>query len=176
MMTDIERRHWLHLSFWVLALVTLAVLMLTSGCKKRDTQVDPKASEAAVRAADASWSRAAKAHDLTAVFSYYASDAVVLPADAQMSTDKLGMQKAWSQMLNKDTDLEWTPMWVEASKSGDIVYVVGSYTQTIRATKGKAAKTEHGKYMSVWKKQPDGSWKAEATTWNSDATAATRRS
>jgi ketosteroid isomerase-like protein len=176
MITDIERRQWLHFSFWTLALITLAVLMLTSGCKKQSQTVDPKASEAEVRAADASWSRAAKAHDMTAVFSYYASDAVVLPANAEMSTDKLGMQKAWSEMLTKDTDLEWTPMWVEAAKSGDIVYVVGSYTMTTRATKGKAARTEHGKYMSVWKKQADGTWKAEANTWNSDAAAASRRS
>ena len=52
MMTNIERRQWLHVSFWVLALMTLALVMLTSGCKKQQTTVDPKASEAAVRAAE----------------------------------------------------------------------------------------------------------------------------
>ena len=174
MITNIERRQWLHLSFWVLGLITLAVLMLTSGCKKQQAAVDPKASEAAVRAADASWSRAAQAHDMSAVFSYYASDAVVMPANAEMSTDKLGLQKVWSEMLTRDTDLEWTPMWVEASKSGDIVYVVGVYTMTTKAKKGKPATTEHGKYMEVWKKQVDGTWKAEADTWNADGPAKKR--
>ena len=171
MMTNVERRQWLHVSFWVLALMTLAMLMLTSGCKKQHAAVDPKASEAAVRAADVSWSRAAQAHDMTAVFSYYASDAVVLPANSEMSTDKLGMQKVWSEMLTKDTDLEWTPMWVEAAKSGDLVYVVGNYTLTTKAGKGKPSKIERGKYMEVWKKQADGTWKAEADTWNADAPA-----
>jgi ketosteroid isomerase-like protein len=90
-----------------------------------------------------------------------------------MSTNKLSLQKVWSEMLTKDTDLQWTPMWVEASKSGELVYVVGSYTLTTKASKGKPAKAEHGKYMSVWKKQADGSWKAEASTWNSDAATVT---
>jgi ketosteroid isomerase-like protein len=170
MMTGIERRQWLHLSFWVLALMTLAVLMLTSGCKKQQTQaLDPKASEAAVRAADVSWSKAAQAHDMSAVYSYYANGAVVLPANSEMSTNKVTLQKVWSQMLTKDTDLSWTPMWVEASKSGELVYVVGSYTLTTKASKGKPASSEHGKYMSVWKRQADGTWKAEATSWNADA-------
>ena len=28
--------------------------------------------------------------------------------------------------------------------------------------------TDHGKYMNVWQKQSDGSWKLKADTWNSD--------
>jgi ketosteroid isomerase-like protein len=30
---------------------------------------------------------------------------------------------------------------------------------------------ERGKYLSVWKKQSDGSWKCVADTWNSDLPA-----
>jgi len=37
-------------------------------------------------------------------------------------------------------------------------------------TKNKKGKTttDGGKYLSVWKKQADGSWKTEANSWNSD--------
>ena len=58
-------------------------------------------------------------------------------------------------------------MWVEAAKSGDLVYVVGTYTLTTKAGKAKPV-VDRGKYLAVWKKQDDGSWKAEANTWNSD--------
>jgi hypothetical protein len=30
------------------------------------------------------------------------------------------------------------------------------------------AMTDHGKYMNIWQKQSDGSWKLRADTWNSD--------
>jgi ketosteroid isomerase-like protein len=128
---------------------------------------------AAVKDADAQWSKAAQAHNLTAFFGYYADDATVLPANAELLTNKPSVQKYWTEQLTPGVDVSWTPMYVEASASGDMVYVVGSYTMSTKAVKGKGkASNDHGKYMAVWKKQADGSWKAEADTWNSDLPAA----
>ena len=72
--------------------------------------------------------------------------------------------------LTPNVDVSWTPMYVESADSGDMVYVLGSYTMTTKPAKGKKGNPviDHGKYMAVWKKQADGSWKAEADTWNSD--------
>ena len=131
--------------------------------------VTPEQSAAAVKDADTKWSQAAQAHDMATLDSYYADDATVLPANAEMITNKAGASKYWMDHLTKDVDVSWTPMYVEAAKDGDMAYVLGSYTMTTKPAKGKgAAVTDHGKYLSVWKKQADGSWKAEADTWNSD--------
>jgi ketosteroid isomerase-like protein len=131
--------------------------------------VTPEQSAAAVKDADTKWSQAAQAHDMATLDSYYADDATVLPANAEMITNKAGASKYWMDHLTKDVDVSWTPMYVESAKDGDMVYVLGSYTMTTKPAKGKgAAATDHGKYLSVWKKQADGSWKAEADTWNSD--------
>lgn len=133
----------------------------------------PEQSAAAVKDADMKWSQAAQAHDLAAVDSYYADDAAVLPANAEMITNKAGASKFWMDHLTKNVDVSWTPMYVEAAKSGDMVYDLGSYTMITRPAKGKGATvTDHGKYMAVWKKQADGSWKAEADAWNTDLPAA----
>jgi ketosteroid isomerase-like protein len=124
---------------------------------------------AAVKDADSQWSKTAQAHNLTAFFAYYADDATVLPANAELLTNKPAVQKYWTEQLTPGVDVSWTPMYVEASAAGDMVYVVGSYTMTTKPVKGKGkASSDHGKYMAVWKKQADGSWKAEADTWNSD--------
>jgi len=147
--------------------LAIAGLLSLAGCAKKTAPIDTKASEDAVKAADLEWSKAAAAHDLNGVFSFYASDAVVLPSNKEMLTNKSAVQKSWMDMLTPNVDLSWTPMWVEAAKSGEMVYVVGSYTMTSKAGKGKTV-TDHGKYMEVWKKQPNGSWKAIADTWNSD--------
>ncbi len=135
----------------------------------------PEESVAAVKAADTKWSQAMQAHNIAALDSYYADDATVLPANAEMITSKVAAVKYWTDHLTKDVDVSWTPMYVEAAKSGDMVYDLGSYTMTTKAAKG-ATVTDHGKYMSVWKKQADGSWKAEANTWNSDTPAAGAKS
>jgi ketosteroid isomerase-like protein len=131
--------------------------------------VTAEESAAAVKAADIKWSKAAQAHDMVTLDSYYADDATVLPANEEMITNKGGATKYWMDHLTPNVEVSWSPMYVEAAKGGDMVYVLGSYTMTTKPVKGKGATvTDHGKYLSVWKKQADGSWKAEADTWNSD--------
>jgi ketosteroid isomerase-like protein len=159
-----------------LAVGIAALALLLAGCAKPVAPVDAKAAEQAVKTADTLWSKAASAHDFTNLFKYYADDATVLPANEEMLTNKPGVQKYWGDHLTRNVDVSWTPMYVEAAKSGDLVYDLGSYTMTTNPAKGKgAAVKDHGKYLAVWKKQPDGSWKAEADTWNSDLPAKTRQ-
>jgi ketosteroid isomerase-like protein len=124
-------------------------------------------SIAAVKDADAAWAKAAAAHDLVNTLSYYASDAVVLPAHEEMLTNKPDILKSWTALLDKNNTVTWKSMWVESAKSGELVYDVGTYTLTTKVGKGKPV-VDRGKYLAVWKKQDDGTWKAEANTWNSD--------
>ena len=131
---------------------------------------DPAASIAAVKAADTAWSKAAAAHNMEGVLSYYGDGAIVLPPNQEMATDKASIRKAWEAVLVKGTDVSWTPGAADISASGDLVYLEGWYISSTSAAKGKSS-TERGKYLSVWKKQADGTWKCVADTWNSDMPA-----
>jgi ketosteroid isomerase-like protein len=122
---------------------------------------------AAVKKADAEVLNAATAHDLTTLLTFYADDAVSLPANEELLTNRSQMQKSWAGRLTPGVSVSWTPMYVEAAKSGDLAYILGSYTMTTKVAKGKPV-TDTGKYLAIWKKQADGSWKVEADTWNSD--------
>lgn len=146
-----------------------AGLLLIAGCNQ-PAPVDTKAAEQAVKNADAQLSKAVGVHDLATLLSYYADDAVSLPANEELLTNHPDMQKSWMARLAPGVSLSWTPMYVEAAKSGDLAYILGSYTMTTKAAKGTPA-TDRGKYLAVWKKQPDGSWKIEADMWNSDLPA-----
>jgi len=53
------------------------------------------------------------------------------------------------------------------SDGGDLGYAVGTYEQTAPDKSGALANTT-GQWMSVFKKQPDGSWGAVADTFNVD--------
>jgi len=144
-------------------------LLLLAGCNQ-PAPVDTKAVAQAVKNADAQWSKAAAAHDLTTLLSYYAEDAVALPANEELLTNHPEIQKSWIARLAPGVSLSWTPMYVEAAKSGDLAYILGSYTKTTKAGKDKPV-TDRGKYLAVWKKQADGTWKVEADMWNSDLPA-----
>ena len=50
----------------------------------------------------------------------------------------------------------------EVSKAGDLAYTQGVYTLIVTDRKTKKPVTEKGTYVTVYKKQADGSWKAVA--------------
>ncbi len=51
---------------------------------------------------------------------------------------------------------------------GDLAYEQGTYSQTFTPPGALAAVSDKGKYITVWKKQADGTWKAVRDIWNSD--------
>jgi ketosteroid isomerase-like protein len=56
---------------------------------------------------------------------------------------------------------------VEAPRSGDFAYDIGTYQLTMNDPQGKP-NSDRGKYMVVWKKQADGKWKAVGDMFSSD--------
>jgi len=147
-----------------------AGVLLVAGCNTAPPPVDTKAVEDAVRAADAAWSKAAVAMDVAATGSYYADDAVVMPPNMPIVNGKEAAQKAWTEMLVPGNSISWTPSTVVSAGSGEIAYSQGAYTMTMKGPDGKVT-SETGKYLEVWKKQADGSWKAVEDIWNSDMPA-----
>jgi ketosteroid isomerase-like protein len=146
------------------------VLLLAAGCNQAPAPVDTKAAEDAVRAADAAQLKAAQALDVAGVVAEYSDDAVVLPPNAPVATDKASITKQWTSMLVPGAQATWAPTKVESSASGEMVYTQGTYSVTMKGPDGKPA-SDSGKYLAVWKKQADGSWKNVEDMWNSDLPA-----
>ncbi|HSU87865.1 MAG TPA: DUF4440 domain-containing protein [Terriglobia bacterium] len=129
------------------------------------------ADEQAVRDADAAWSKAAGAKDVDKTVSFYADDAVVMPPNAERATTKEAIRKVWKDLLT-DAQVSWKASKVEVAKSGDIGFISGTYEVTMNdIVTGKPVK-DRGKYLEVWEKHADGSWKCAADIWNSDIPAA----
>jgi ketosteroid isomerase-like protein len=59
------------------------------------------------------------------------------------------------------------PTKEEVARSGDLAYEVGTFDLTLGDSEGKIA-TKHGKYITVWKRQVSGDWKAENDMYNMD--------
>ncbi|NNM03734.1 MAG: DUF4440 domain-containing protein [Gemmatimonadetes bacterium] len=67
------------------------------------------------------------------------------------------------------TGLTWGPNRAEVSHSGNLAYTVGEYSSS-----GFDADSVHsvvsGTYVSIWRRQDDGSWKVEMTLGSPNAT------
>ena len=153
---------------WLLLFMAAFAMIITLACSEQTAQKPApppdtrKADEAAIRAASADWSKASQAKDLDKATSYYADDAIFFVNNGAMVKGKDAIKMTWKPMLAAPgPGLTFETTYVEVARSGDMAYEYGTYDLKTEAKKGKVA-DEKGKYVVVWKKQPNGSWKAVA--------------
>ena len=91
-----------------------------------------------------------------AFYHYMDQNGIMLPHGSQPVIGKENVKAVMSQGSNGT--LEWEPEFAEASKCGDLGYTWGRYIFTSKDENGKETQS-HGKYISIWKKRTDGSWK-----------------
>lgn len=147
---------------WCFVLLSLAFVSAAAAA-------DPKI-EQALRDLDAQWSAAAAAKDVDKIVSFYSDDAIVLPPNMAAVTTKDAIRALWKEEIENATSVSWKATRVEVANSGDMAYVSGTYEVTMKDTTGKPV-TDHGKYLEVWEKKADGTWKCGADGWSSDLPA-----
>jgi ketosteroid isomerase-like protein len=147
-----------------LALLLAAALPMTP-----TLAAEMSAPAKALAALDAQWSKAAQSRDGAKVAAYYSEDAHLNPPGDKLVVGRAAAAKLWSAMFVDPTfKISWTSSSVDVSKSGELGYVTGAYEDSFKGKDGKLVK-ETGKFLEVWQKQADGSWKCIHDMWNSDA-------
>lgn len=143
-------------------------LSLSTACQSSATSDTRAADEATLRKLDDEWSKAVGARDVEKTISYYSDDAIVMPPNIPTLTGKEPIRALWKSMLGSpDFSGGWKVVKVEVARSGDLAYVSGNYEFNEKDDSGKPI-TDKGKYLEVWKKQADGTWKCVADMFNSD--------
>ena len=157
-------------------LLCLTLALLAAGCSNAPA---PAAAPADTRAADvqavkdveAAWAKDANSKDADKWASYFTEDGSGLYPGAATLKGKAAIKAAMvSYMADPNFSLSFQSNRAMAAKSGDMVYTEGTYTMTMTDPKTKKPMTDHGKFLTVYTKQADGSWKAVADTFNSDST------
>ena len=145
----------------------LALLLLGVGCQQ--AQPDTRAADqSAIKDLEAQWSKAAGTKNVDDIVSFYTDDASMLPPNMPIATGKQAIRGVWAGLLgNPGFSASWDSTKAEAALSGDVAYDIGTYQLTMNDPQGKPM-SDHGKYLVVWKKQPDGKWKAAADMFSSD--------
>ena len=146
-------------------LMAFMVACSTSAPPAADTR---DADLAAVKAAEVAWSKDAGTKDPAQFVKYYAADATVMIPNAPAMHGPDEAAKAFKPLMaDPNFSLSFTGVAADIAKSSDIAYTQGTYTMTVSDPKGKPL-TDKGKYLTVWKKQADGSWKAVEDILNTD--------
>lgn len=130
---------------------------------------DTAAVKAAIEAVNAKVVAAAEKGDSAAVVATYDADATVLPPAEPAWHGSAAIAKGWGGMFGAVTIKDFTLTSGDVVVGGDYAAETGTYKMTLVPKKG-AAMEDHGKYVVVWKKQADGSWKLYRDIWNTDVT------
>ena len=88
----------------------------------------------------------------------------MLVPNAPIATGKEALTKAIASDFAQG-DTTWHPNKVGVARSGDLGYTSGTTEATFKDASGKTASFK-GKYLTVWKKQVDGSWKVLFDSFN----------
>jgi ketosteroid isomerase-like protein len=102
----------------------------------------------------------------TGYMSYYSDDATELPNGADAIVGKANIAKGMGFLDDKNNRLTWSPVSGVIADSGDLGYSWGIFEFRSK-DKGGTERVEHGKYLTIWKKQADGSWKVAVDMGNS---------
>lgn len=111
-----------------------------------------------IRATDADFSLEASRHGTGTAFGRYAADdAQIFSGPGEFITGPEAIRESFGASVS-GAALSWHPIAGEVAKSGDIGFTVGNAVFTGNRADG-APVVRYSKYLTVWKKQRDGSWK-----------------
>ena len=138
-----------------------------SACGSQASRDSQSAGEASIRAAEAEMVKAAQARDAAKFASFYGDDAALMVPNAPLATGPDIRQTLDQLFAAPGFSLKFEASKVVVAGSGDLGYSQGRYDLTVNDSQGRLS-TEVGKYVTVFRKQADGSWKLTADIFNSD--------
>jgi uncharacterized protein (TIGR02246 family) len=120
---------------------------------------------AAIEASSAAFVEAVLAGDWAAVAAFYTEDAVLMFPNEPVVEGRVAIQ-AFFELFPSITQFE--PTIVQMDGRGDLAFVRATYAM-IYIVEGTPEPThDTGKYVEIWRKQPDGKWLIAVDISNSD--------
>jgi uncharacterized protein (TIGR02246 family) len=138
-----------------------AMAFTISACNQTPDTHD--ADVKAIQDNEAQWNQDYAAKDNDKIVAHYADDAILIVPGTPSSSGREAIRNALKEMVSDPAmSLKFHPSRVEVAKSGDVAYTQGTYTLTLTDPQTKQLINDHGSYVTTYRKQPDGTWKAVA--------------
>ena len=117
-------------------------------------------------AANSGWAADFNSGNAEGVAARYTEDGAVFPPDGPRTDGRAAIQAFWKGAIDAGlTNVTLTTVEVEAG--GDFAYEVGTLSLDAPDKSGGVTMIK-GKYVVVWKKGSDGTWRLYRDIWNAD--------
>jgi ketosteroid isomerase-like protein len=123
-----------------------------------------EADRTAIRQSDENNVKLMNAKDWKGVLALYTEDAIELPPNHAAIQGKAAIQ-AWLQAFPPLSDFHAESLEIVGQE--DLAFDRGTYSMTVTPAGAPPIK-DHGKYLTLWRKQTNGSWKVVRDVFNSD--------
>lgn len=117
---------------------------------------------------NAEFSAVASRGDAAAIAALYTDDAVVLAPNAEMVRGKQAIKGLFDGMIQQMGAPQLTLRTIQVDEVGDMANEIGEYTLKFQPAGGEPV-TDIGKYVVIWKRQGDDSWKLHIDVWNTNS-------
>jgi len=103
------------------------------------------------------------------IAAFYADNARLLPPGAPMIEGRQNLQAFWQSFIDTTVSRRLDLKPLEIKVQGNLAYETGTYMFQFQLQDQSQMVTETGKYVTLWERQADGSWKIIVDTWNTDS-------
>jgi len=144
-----------------------ALIIMAAGCSHA---VDTRADAQAIQDIEKQWNQGFGTKSADKLADYYADDAVLMAPGRAPSVGRESIRAALKEMVaDPAVALKFTAAKIDVSQSGDLGYTRGAYVMTITDPVTKRVVSDHGSYVTTYRKDADGKWKAVADIASSEA-------
>jgi len=141
--------------FWLLSIL-LSCSSLKSSNENKTNNGNAKQE---IEKAEKDFAQMAADKGIAEAFYFFAdSNATIRRQKDTLIHGKEAIKIFYSTPFYQKATVKWSPDFVAASMDGDMGYTYGKYVWSSTDSTGKAI-SFNGVFHTVWKKQPDGSWK-----------------
>lgn len=128
---------------------------------------DPMAVRQAIDAGNARAAAAMNSNDVEGWLANYTADAIVMAPNQPAWRGTDGIRAGAKGLMDMFAVSNASFTTEEVKVSGDLAVETGTFEMTMTPKQGKAV-TDKGKYIAIWERQADGSWKITRDIFNSD--------
>ena len=135
-----------------------SALALAACAGQSSTLRDPETERAAVSAAMDAYVASHRTNDAAAIMGFWTGDALYMAVGTPTIRGHAALDSLVRSNLAAMRVTDITVRVDETTVDGDLAVQVGTYSETLQPTQG-AAQVASGRFLFVWRRQADGSWK-----------------
>lgn len=131
-------------------------LFITTSCSNLP---DGKAIKQEIFNVEKSFEKMCEEKGIADAFYFFAADSTVIKRQTDtLIIGKENIKNYYSNPAYKNAAVNWTPDFIDVSEDADMAYTYGKYLWKVWNESGVTTENR-GVFHTVWKRQPDGSWK-----------------